>query len=94
MNSNSSKILNWNVWGLNSATRREAARLMIQQVRPMLVCLQETKLDDVNDRLAAEFLGHACSGYAALNAVNTSGGVLVEWDQDLIVGDVPVRKNF
>jgi hypothetical protein len=56
--------------------------------------LQETKLDDVNDRLAAEFLGHACSGYAALNAVNTSGGVLVEWDQDLIVGDVPVRKNF
>jgi hypothetical protein len=37
-------VFNWNVRGLNSLVRRETVRDMVQSVKPVVVCLQETKL--------------------------------------------------
>jgi exonuclease III len=37
-------VFNWNVRGLNSLERRETVRDMVQSVKPVVVCLQETKL--------------------------------------------------
>jgi hypothetical protein len=45
------------------------------------VCLQETKLSDVCNRLANECLGNTFD-YAFLPAVNTAGGVLLGWRTD------------
>ena len=42
--------------GLNSAARREAVKLIVQQARPHIVCLQETKLDAIDGPLVMEFL--------------------------------------
>ena len=44
--------------GLNSAARREAVKLIVQQARPHIVCLQETKLDAIGGPLVMEFLGY------------------------------------
>ena len=44
--------------GLNSAARREAVKLIVQQARPHIVCLQETKLDAIDGPLVMEFLGY------------------------------------
>ena len=45
MDENDLKIFNWNVLvGLNSGARRETVKLMIQQAKPLSICLQETKL--------------------------------------------------
>jgi exonuclease III len=38
-----SKIIIWNVRGLNKKARRDAVRQTIVSTRPDLVCLQETK---------------------------------------------------
>lgn len=67
---------------------------MIQQVRPRIVWLQETKLDSISDQLAAEFLGSCCWGYEYLQADDTKGGILVAWDQDWISAEGPHRKRY
>lgn len=52
------KILR-NIRGLNCAARSEAVKLLIQQARPQIVCLQETKLSQIDNQLSREFLGQA-----------------------------------
>jgi len=78
MNDNSLKIFNWNVRGLNSVVRREAVKLMIQQANPTIICLQETKLNSVDGRLAMELLGPRFNNHLAfIPADETRGGVLI-----------------
>lgn len=60
----------------------------------MLICLQETKLDETNAQLAAEFLGNCCTGFAALDVVNTCSGILIAWDTDLITATSTIRRNY
>lgn len=94
MDENNVKIFSWNVRGLNCAARREAVRLLLQQSRPQIICLQETKLAEVNFSVAMEFLGAPyCSSFAYLPAEETRGGVLIAWDQDYISGGA-ARKDI
>jgi exonuclease III len=78
MNENSCVILNWNVRGLNGAARRQVVRDMVTDHHAQIVCLQETKLEIVNDFIVCKTLGsHFAGGYAFLPAEGTSGGVLI-----------------
>ena len=77
MNNNELKFLNWNVRGLNSAARREAVKLLIQQARPHIVCLQESKLSNINFFLQAEFLGQHGWGLEYIEADETRGVLLL-----------------
>jgi exonuclease III len=51
------KLLNWNVRGLNCAARQEAVKILIQQAGPSIICFQETKLDSMDRFLAFGVLG-------------------------------------
>jgi len=88
------KLICWNVRGLNCAARREAVKISLQQTRPDIVCLQETKLDSIDRFLALEFLGPACMGFEYFAAESTRGGILVAWDQNLIQAGPPHRQRF
>jgi hypothetical protein len=44
-------ILCWNVRGLNDRARRDAVRTLVDDIRPSVVCLQETKLDVIQQHL-------------------------------------------
>lgn len=95
MTENDSKILNWNVRGLNSAARREAVKLMVQKARPFIIFLQETKLDAIDGTLAMEFMGqNFCSCYDYLPADETRGGVLIAWHQDYALGGTVSKGKF
>lgn len=95
MDDNDVKIFNWNVRGLNCAARREAVRLLLQQARPQIICLQETKLSEVNFPLAMEFLGAPyCSNFAYLPSEETRGGVLIAWDQDYVARGAVRKENY
>jgi exonuclease III len=92
---NAIKTVCWNVRGLNNAARREAVRMLLQKIRPTIICLQETKLDSINAMLAAEFLVSNCSGsFVSLEAQQTRGGILLAWDQDLISMGVPIKGDY
>lgn len=45
---NPSHILVWNVRGLNSVARRDAVRNLVAAPKVDVVCLQETKMDEVS----------------------------------------------
>jgi len=61
-------ILSWNVRGLNAQARRDDVRTLVDDIRPSIVCLQETKLDVISLSLILSMLGRAFTEYAYLPA--------------------------
>lgn len=93
MNNNDLKFFNWNVRGLNCAARREAVKLLIQQAHRHIVCLQETKLSQIDRQLSTEFLGHAHWAFDYLPADDTRGGIAVAWNRDFS-GDQQNKRQY
>jgi exonuclease III len=87
-------VFNWNVRGLNSLVRRETVRDMVQSVKPVVVCLQETKLALFTQQLAIETLGHNLDGYCYLLANGTKSGILVMWQTDHIEATNVTLKDY
>jgi exonuclease III len=71
--SNLLSILSWNVRGLNTPVRREAARSMITQAQPKIGCLQEIKMPSFTPQLLAETMGSRIDKYSLLPAQGTRG---------------------
>ena len=75
------KILSWNVWGVNDPGRRKIIRNFIRYQRMDLVCLQETKIQEMTV-VVARSLGVGRRYYwKALNAEGSARGVLLFWDK-------------
>lgn len=74
-----STILVWNVHGLNSKKRRDAVRNLVATVRPKIVCLQETKIQDMSTSILLSMFGVDLDQHVALPANGTQGGVLIAW---------------
>lgn len=76
-------ILIWNVRGLNSTTRQDAVRVLVDMAKVDMVCLQETKMETVSRRLVLSMLGSSFTHYTYLPSVGASGGVLICWKDNL-----------
>lgn len=78
MNDQNCTLFNWNVRGLNNTSRRTMVRDYVQDTKSTIVCLQETKLNHIDDAIVVETLGHPyAENYAFLPAQGTRGGVLI-----------------
>lgn len=77
-------FLSWNVRGLNCPDRRAAVHATIASSSCHVVCLQETKLNNVDQFTAAFLGGHRLRSFAQRPATGTRGGILLLWD-DLLV---------
>jgi exonuclease III len=77
----SEAILIWNVRGLNGRARRNTLRKLVVAERPLIICIQESKLDVICDFDVLQMIG---SGYDSfcLPTVQTHGGILVAWRTD------------
>ena len=82
-------LLSWNVRGLNCPNRRATVHETIAATSCHLACLQETKLE-VLDQFTASFLGGArLKSFAHRPALGTRGGFLLLWDDDVVaVSDI------
>jgi hypothetical protein len=78
-----SKILIWNVRGLNGFARQDAVRTLVDSARVDVVCLQETKMVDVSRFLLLRMLGLAFDNFVFLPSVGASGGILVAWKNSI-----------
>lgn len=78
-----SKILIWNVRGLNSVARQDSVRTLVESTRADIVCLQETKMENVSRRTVLSALGSSFSHYVFAPSVGASGGILTAWKHDL-----------
>jgi exonuclease III len=71
-------LLVWNVHSLNASGSHKVVRELVVAKKPLLVCLQETKLHVLDDFLVMDIVGLGFD-YAYLPAEQTSGGILVAW---------------
>ena len=85
-------LLSWNVCGLNTRARRDVVRVLLQDTRASVVCLQETKLSLVDVDVIQCMCGSQFKDFAYLPAADTRGGALVACHQDVAsFSDVSVR---
>lgn len=63
--------------GLNERARRDTARTLVDDIRPSVVCLLETKLNVISRHMVYLILGISYTEYAYLPASNTRGGILI-----------------
>jgi hypothetical protein len=76
-------LLNWNVCGLNAPVKRSVVRDMIKAVHATVVCIQETKLSQLDARTVAEMLGPQFqASFSFLPSVGSSGGILFAVSDD------------
>ena len=73
------KIIIWNVRGINSATRQDSVRTIVDSSQADIVCIQETKISTMTNRVLLSALGSDFSEYTVVPAAGVSGGILVAW---------------
>lgn len=59
----SSGFLIWNVRGLNDRAKRDSVKSLVFDIKPSIVCLQETKLCSISDFVIISFLGLGYSNF-------------------------------
>jgi len=74
------KLISWNVQGLGSVEKRREVRKLVEEKKPLILCLQETKLAVCNDKLNLLMWGDSNHAYSFRPSVGASGGLLTVWD--------------
>ena len=88
------KILSWNVRGVNNPDKRKIIKNFLRTHRVDLVCLQETKVQEMNNVMAPSLgVGHFLN-WKALNAEGSTGGILLLWDKRRISMVDSVARSF
>lgn len=74
-----SKILVWNVRGLNRKAHRDGVRQVISMSWPEVVCLQETKIANMTTTILLSTLGQDFNRHNTMPANGSRGGILIAW---------------
>jgi exonuclease III len=78
-----SKNICWNVRGLNSSSRQSAVRELVSSFRAEVVCIQETKIEEISRFSVLSWLGADFADFVFLPSVGASGGIMVAWKSHL-----------
>ncbi|RVW39723.1 LINE-1 reverse transcriptase-like [Vitis vinifera] len=94
------RILSWNVRGANDKEKRRVIKDVIKSQKVDLVCIQETKIQEMSNGLVKSLGVGRCLEWGSLNSRGTAGGVLVFWDnrvlqlEEMEVGKFTVSCRF
>jgi exonuclease III len=66
-------FLCWNVRGLNDRAKRDSVKSVVVDLRPSIICLQETKLSIVSDYDILSILGAGFSNFVFKPAQGSRG---------------------
>ena len=75
------KLLSWNVRGANNLDKRKIISNFVRSQRVDLVCVQETKIQDLSNACARSFGVGRFHDWKALEAEGAAGGILLFWDK-------------
>ena len=94
-----SKILCWNVRGLNSSARQDVVRCLVDSVKADVICIQETKMPDATRWMVLRVLGSDFGNFVFSPSNGASGGILVAWRSHITsigsrIDDHCVSVNF
>ena len=71
------RILSWNVRGANDNDKRKVINALIKAQKVDLICLQETKMQEMSKRIVKSLGVGRCLDWGSINSRGASGGVLV-----------------
>jgi exonuclease III len=78
------KIVSWNVRGLNDKDKRLCVRNLIRMWKADIICLQETKMADINRRVIQSLWGNQHVDRISLGSNGATGGILLMWDMRVV----------
>ena len=78
------KILSWNVRGANDRNKRKVIKALIRSQKVDLVCLQETKIQEMSQGVIHSLGVGRFLGWGAVDARGAAGGVVVFWDKRVL----------
>ena len=71
------KILSWNVRGVDDRNKMKVIKALIRSQRVDLVCLQETKIQDMSRGIVHSLGVGRFLGWGTMSARGAAGGVVV-----------------
>jgi len=74
------KIIMYNVWGLGGGEKRAEVRRLVLEKNPFVLCLQETKLELLNEQLIKSLWGNGVHNFSYQPSIGASGGLATVWD--------------
>ncbi|MCI41742.1 cytochrome P450, partial [Trifolium medium] len=74
------KIISGNIRGLGGLEKRNEVRKLVGDLNPLILCLQETKLQTCDDFLCSTLWGNSPHAFSYRPSVGASGGQLTLWD--------------
>jgi hypothetical protein len=77
-------MVSWNVRGINDARKRVSIINLLKSWKPDVVCLQETKMENISVGTIQSLWGGPFTGWVVLPAFGTSGGILLMWDKRVV----------
>lgn len=75
------RIISFNVRGLGGSIKKSAVRELVVNEKVDFMCVQETKLDRIDDRLAFVLWGNKECDWVFSGAEGASGGLCCLWDK-------------
>ncbi|RVX06412.1 hypothetical protein CK203_023562 [Vitis vinifera] len=75
------KLLSWNVRGANDSFKRKVIKSVVRKQKVDLLCIQETKIQDLSNRVVRSLGSGRFLGWKALDAFGSVGGLLIFWDK-------------
>ena len=78
------KILSWNVWGMNELDKRLQIKSVLKGWKADIICLQETKLRLISNRIVRSLWGGQFVDWVFLRSNGASGGILLMWDSRVV----------
>ena len=76
------RFISWNVKGINDRDKRVLLKNFLRDWKCDLICLQETKLEDVELSDICSIWGNQHVGFAIVKAIGLVGGILVLWNKN------------
>ena len=78
------KIISWNIRGANDRDKRKVIKALIRSQKADLVCLQETKIQDISRGIVHSLGMGRFLGWGVMSARGAAGGVVVFWDNRVL----------
>nr|ABN08665.1 reverse transcriptase - beet retrotransposon, putative [Medicago truncatula] len=86
------KILSVNIRGLGAPEKRREIHRLVAERKLTVLCLQETKLEVVDEFLCRSIWGPTPMAFSFKSSVGASGGIITVWDPSVL--DVWMTVNI
>jgi exonuclease III len=95
MNNNRfTKVLFWNIRGINSQEKWDALRDKILESSCQVLCIQETKRENFDHFYLKKICPRNLDSFAFSPSVGASGGLLIVWNSSLFYGTVVQTNSY